>query len=83
MHIKQVQAYALVNALDKFLAPAIAAAVKESMDEKTYQNMEIRLQARYGANITESIEDFHKFDATLREFFGQKADSLEKNFVTR
>lgn len=83
MHINQTQTYALVNALDKFLASAITSIVEENVDKKIHQNMGIRLQARYGVDITKSIENFHMFDATLREFFGAKADTLEKDFVTR
>lgn len=71
-----------MSALDSMLSPRLASIIKSKIDAKTYQNIEIRLQARYGTSVTDSIKDFYKFDATLREFFGPKADSLEKNFLT-
>ena len=83
MNIKQAQQLTFMSTLDRMLAKTMAEIIKEKTDEKTRQNLEIRLQARYGTNIIEAIEDFHKFDATLREFFGPKADALEKDFLAQ
>jgi len=36
---------------------------------------------RYGINVTQSIEEFHKLDSVLKEFFGERTEGLEKQFL--
>ncbi len=48
---------------------------------KQCKKIENRLVEKYGISLTESIEQFQKLDAVLREFFGAGADGLEKRFL--
>lgn len=43
--------------------------------------IENRLESKYGISLIESMEQFQKFDAVLREIFGAGADGLEKKFL--
>jgi len=70
-----------VSALDKLLAQSLASIIKAKLGEKTYQKIEDRLAERYHSSVVESIKNFQQLDATLREFFGPGADSLEKDFL--
>ena len=70
-----------MSALDKLLAQSLASIIKTKLGEKTYQKIEDRLAERYHSSVVESINNFQQLDATLREFFGPGADSLEKDFL--
>ncbi len=81
INISTVQDMSTVSALDKLLAQSLASIIKAKLGEKTYQKIEDRLAERYKSSVVESIKNFHQLDATLREFFGPGADSLEKDFL--
>jgi predicted transcriptional regulator len=81
INISTVQDVSTVSALDKLLAQTLASIIKAKLGEKTYQKIEDRLAERYKSSVVESIKNFHQLDATLREFFGPGADSLEKDFL--
>lgn len=75
------QAYARsVGALDKLLSQALESIIKKKLGEPVLKKIEQRLQDRYGISITDAIQDFQIFDATLREFFGTGADTMEEEF---
>jgi hypothetical protein len=67
--------------LDILLAKALDTIIKENLGKKTLAKIEQRLFERYGINLTQSIEDFTKLDSVLREFFGEGAEGLEKQFL--
>jgi hypothetical protein len=78
------QAYARsVGALDKLLSQALESIIKQKLGDKVLKKIEQRLQERYNVTITDAIRDFHIFDATLREFFGTGADTMEEEFKER
>ena len=81
MDISQNHSIMIVSALDKLLAQALASIIKTKLGLKTYQKIEARLQERYGLSIAESIKEFYKLDATLREFFGAGVDALEGDIL--
>ena len=83
MNISTVQPTFVVSALDRLLAQSLASIIKTKLGEKTYQKIEDRLSERYHSSVVESVKNFHQLDATLREFFGPGADSLEKDFLER
>ena len=83
MNISTVQPTFAVSALDRLLAQSLASIIKTKLGEKTYQKIEDRLSERYHSSVVESVKNFHQLDATLREFFGPGADSLEKDFLER
>jgi hypothetical protein len=70
-----------VSALDSLLAQTLASEIKDNLGEATYERIQNRLIERYNLNIVDAIKDFQKLDATLREFFGPKADIIEKDFL--
>jgi hypothetical protein len=70
-----------MSGLDTLIAKSLDTTIKENLGKKTLQKVEQRLFERYGINLTQSIEDFTKLDSVLREFFGQGAEGLEKQFL--
>ena len=67
--------------LDTLIARSLDSTIKENLGKKTLQKVEDRLFEKYGINLTQSIKDFTKLDAVLREFFGEGAEGLEKQFL--
>lgn len=80
MIISQLEHATPVSALDKLLSQALEAVIKEKLGQPVLKKIEQRLQERYGMSIADAIRDFHIFDATLREFFGTGADTMEEEF---
>src|SRR5712692_8779471 len=69
-----------MSGLDTLIAKSLDSTIKENLGKKTLQKVEQRLFERYGINLTQSIEDFTKLDSVLREFFGEGAEGLEKQY---
>lgn len=67
--------------LDRLLAKSLDSIIRENLGDKTIQKIENRLFEKYGISLTQSIEQFNKLDAVLREFFGAGADGLEQRFL--
>ncbi|TBR11189.1 MAG: transcriptional regulator, partial [Candidatus Nitrosotenuis sp.] len=67
--------------LDKLLSKYLDEIIRENLGDKTVEKIESRLFDKYGMTLTESIEQFQKLDAVLREFFGAGADGLEQRFL--
>lgn len=67
--------------LDRLLAKSLDLTIRENLGDKTVQKIEERLFEKYGISLTQSIEQFQKLDAVLREFFGAGADGLEQRFL--
>jgi hypothetical protein len=80
MVISELQYTAAVSALDKLLSQALESIIKEKLGQQVLKKIEQRLQERYAMSIADAIKDFHIFDATLREFFGTGADTMEEDF---
>ena len=70
-----------MSGLDALIAKSLDSTIKENLGKKTLQKVEDRLFEKYGINLTQSIEDFAKLDTVLREFFGEGAEGLEKQFL--
>ncbi|CAE6497163.1 MAG: transcriptional regulator [Candidatus Nitrosotenuis sp.] len=69
-----------MSGLDRLLAKSLDTTIRENLGEKTVQKIEARLFEKYGLSLTQSIEQFQKLDAVLREFFGAGADGIEQKF---
>jgi len=67
--------------LDRLLAKSLDSTIRENLGDRTVQKIEERLFEKYGISLTQSIEQFQKLDAVLREFFGAGADGLEQRFL--
>ncbi len=70
-----------MSGLDLLIAKSVDLTIKENLGKKTLQKVEQRVFERYGMSLTQSIEDFTKLDSVLREFFGEGAERLEKQFL--
>lgn len=69
-----------MGGLDYFLAQSLSSTIKKNLGKKAIGKIEKRLFEKYGISLTESIEQFQKLDAVLREHFGAGADGIEKEF---
>ncbi|MEM3076205.1 MAG: transcriptional regulator [Candidatus Nitrosotenuis sp.] len=67
--------------LDRLLVKSLDSVIRENLGDKTIRRIEERLFEKYGISLTQSIEQFQKLDAVLREFFGAGADGLEQRFL--
>lgn len=67
--------------LDRLLAKSLDMIIRENLGDRTIQKIEERLFEKHGISLTQSIEQFQKLDAVLREFFGAGADGLEQRFL--
>ncbi len=72
-----------MSGLDILIAKPLGYKIKENLGEKTLQKIEKRLFERYGISIGQSLEDFHKLDDVLREFFGNGAEGLERQILEK
>jgi hypothetical protein len=70
-----------MSGLDTLIAKSLDTTVRENLGKKTLDKVEQRLFEKYGINLTQSIADFTKLDTVLREFFGEGAEGLEKQFL--
>jgi len=70
-----------MGGLDLLFSKSLEKTIKDNLGEKASQKIEERLFEKYGISLTQSIEQFQKIDAVLREFFGAGADGLERKFL--
>jgi hypothetical protein len=70
-----------MSGLDTLISKSLNSTIKENLGKKTLQKVEDRLFEKYGINLTQAIADFTKLDTVLREFFGEGAEGLERQFL--
>jgi len=70
-----------MNGLDNLLANSLEKVIRDNLGKKTIKKIEGRLFEKFGISITQSLREFHKLDAVLREYFGSGADGLEHEFM--
>ena len=70
-----------MSGMDRLLVKSLDTVIRKNLGSTTTQKIEERLFEKYGMSLTQAIEQFHKIDAVLREFFGAGADGLEKKFL--
>jgi uncharacterized protein YbcI len=68
-------------ALKELLVSSIRKSIEDSLGKTTLSKIESRLMERHNLNVSQSIEEFTKFDSVLREFFGSGAVGLESRFM--
>jgi hypothetical protein len=71
----------MMSGLDTLISKSLDSTIKENLGKKTLQKVEDRLFEKYGINLTQAISDFTKLDVVLREFFGEGAEGLERQFL--
>jgi hypothetical protein len=67
--------------LDSLIAKSLSVTIRDNLGERTLHKVEQRIFERHGINLTQAIEDFTKLDGVLKEFFGDGAEGLEKQFM--
>ena len=70
-----------MSGLDHLLAKSLESTLRDNLGKKTVKKVEDRLFTKHGISLTQAMEQFHKIDAVLREFFGAGADGLEGKFL--
>jgi uncharacterized protein YbcI len=68
-------------ALKELLVSSIRKSIEDNLGKTTLNKIESRLVERHNLNVSQSIEEFTKFDSVLREFFGSGAKGLESRFM--
>jgi len=56
-------------------------SIEDNLGKEILHKIEQRLIERYGICLVQTIQNFHKFDSILREFFGKGADGLEQKLL--
>ncbi len=70
-----------MSGLDTLIAKSMDFTIKENLGKNTLYKVEQRLFEKYGINLSQSIQDFAKLDTILREFFGDGAEGMERQFL--
>ena len=67
--------------MDTLLSKSMDTVIRKDLGDSVIKKIEKRLAEKYDLTLSESIQQFHKLDSVLREFFGSGADSLERKFI--
>jgi len=67
--------------LKELLTVSISKSIEDNLGKFSLVKIESRLMERYNLNVSQSIENFTKFDSVLKEFFGVGAVGLESRFL--
>jgi hypothetical protein len=70
-----------MSGLDTLIAKSLEITLKEKLGEQTFQKIQARILEKHGIEFKEAIEDFQKLDSVLREFFGSRAEYIEKQII--
>ncbi|GEM_PF-5022236 len=65
-----------MSGLDTLIAKSIELTINENIGKQTYEKIENRIFEKHGIPISQTLQDFTKFDSFLREFFGNSATHL-------
>jgi len=79
--IESVQNVENWNNLKELLVSSIRKSIEENLGKSTLNKIESRIMERHNLNVSQSIEEFAKFDSVLREFFGAGATGLESRII--
>lgn len=72
-----------MGGLDYLIADLFRSEIEEDLGKRTTKKIEKRLFEKYGITLTQSMNDFAKFDDTLREFFGKGARGMIRSTLRR
>ncbi|MGI0088096.1 MAG: transcriptional regulator [Nitrosotalea sp.] len=70
-----------MSGLDTLIAKSLEITLKEKLGVQTFQKIQTRIFEKHGMEFKEAIEDFQKLDSVLREFFGSRAEDIEKQIL--
>ncbi|MDH3658064.1 MAG: transcriptional regulator [Nitrosopumilus sp.] len=71
----------LENDLDALLVSSFRRYVEDNLGKEMLNKIEQRLLERHGVSLVQAIQNFHKLDDVLREFFGVGANGLEQKLL--
>jgi RNase P/RNase MRP subunit POP5 len=69
------------SVLKELLVSTIQKSIEDNLGKETLNKIESRLMELHHFSVSQSIEEFTKFDGVLREFFGAGATGLESRFI--
>ncbi len=58
-------------------------ALKSALGERVLSKIQSTILERYGVTISDAIEDFQKLDFALKELYGNKTDTIEKQIIDK
>ncbi len=68
-------------ALKELLISSIQKSIEENLGKTVLNKIESRLMMQHNLDVSQSIEDFTKFDSVLKDFFGSGAVGLESRVI--
>ncbi len=63
------------------LVASIQKSIEDNLGKSTLNKIESRLMERYSLKVSQSIEDFGKFESVLKEFFGAGSNGLKSRLL--
>ena len=70
-----------MGGFDSLLSDLLRKEIEASLGKITINKIEKRLFEKYGMSLTESMEDFEKFDDTLQETFGGGSHGMIRSIL--
>lgn len=70
-----------MQGFDCLIGKSLVDIVRNDLSQKTLEKIEQRLFEKFGTSLNQATEDFLKLDNVLREFFGDGAEGIEKQFL--
>ena len=70
-----------MSGFDSLIGKSIVLTIKKNLSQSTLEKIENRVFEKYGTSLTQVSNDFPKLDLILREFFGDGANTMEKQLL--
>ena len=66
---------------DSLIGKSIVLTIKKNLSQSTLEKIENRVFEKYGTSLIQVSNDFPKLDLILREFFGDGANTMERQLL--
>jgi predicted transcriptional regulator len=66
---------------DCLAAKSLEEFIRTRLDKTTVEKIEQRLVEKDGTSLTQAVKNFPKLDSVLREFIGNDAENVERQFL--
>jgi hypothetical protein len=70
-----------MSGFDSLIGKSIVLTIKKNLSQSTLEKIENRVFEKYGASLIQVSNDFPKLDLILREFFGDGANTMERQLL--
>lgn len=70
-----------MSGFDSLIGKSIVLTIKKNLSQSTLEKIENRVFEKYGTSLTQVSNDFPKLDLILREFFGDGANTMERQLL--